>query len=180
MNALGLLRGLARNNAWCNHRLYTSCARLAHDDLHAQRTSFFPTIMKTLNHILIVDWYYIDAIAREGRGRRVLAVDEPFADFTPLREAQRTSDMKLIALVERMQEADVDAQIRIERTDHVDIEQTGDVLMHLFQHQIHHRGQAHAMLAGTEVAPPQLDEFFLAAELPLRRAELEELGLPLV
>jgi uncharacterized damage-inducible protein DinB len=28
-------------------------------------------------------------------------------------------------------------------------------------HQIHHRGQAHAMLAGTSVAPPQLDEFFL-------------------
>ena len=35
------------------------------------------------------------------------------------------------------------------------------LLPHLFQHQIHHRGQAHAMLAGTGVAPPQLDEFFL-------------------
>ena len=35
------------------------------------------------------------------------------------------------------------------------------VLAHLFQHQIHHRGQAHAMLAGTDVPPPQLDEFFL-------------------
>ncbi len=35
------------------------------------------------------------------------------------------------------------------------------LLAHLFQHQIHHRGQAHAMLAGTTVAPPQLDEFFL-------------------
>jgi hypothetical protein len=29
-------------------------------------------------------------------------------------------------------------------------------------------------------SPPQLDEFFLREELPLRRSELEALGLPLV
>lgn len=40
-------------------------------------------------------------------------------------------------------------------------ESVGSVLPHFFMHQIHHRGQAHAMLAGTAVAPPQLDEFFL-------------------
>jgi uncharacterized damage-inducible protein DinB len=51
------------------------------------------------------------------------------------------------------------------------------VLAHLFQHDIHHRGQVHAMLAGTRVAPPQLDEFFLAQDAPLRAAELEALGL---
>jgi len=51
--------------------------------------------------------------------------------------------------------------------------------MHLFTHQIHHRGQAHAMLSGTKVKPPQLDEFFMSEELPLRKAELEDLGLPL-
>jgi hypothetical protein len=51
------------------------------------------------------------------------------------------------------------------------------VLAHLFQHQIHHRGQAHAMLAGTPVKPPQLDEFFLTEEAPLRAEELAALGL---
>jgi hypothetical protein len=35
------------------------------------------------------------------------------------------------------------------------------------------------MLSGTRIKPPQLDEFFLAEELPLREAELKELGLPL-
>jgi len=33
-------------------------------------------------------------------------------------------------------------------------ESVGSVLPHLFVHQIRHRGQAHAMLAGTAVAPP--------------------------
>ena len=50
------------------------------------------------------------------------------------------------------------------------------LLAHLFQHQIHHRGQAHAMLAGTPIEPPQLDEFFCANEAHLRAAELAELG----
>jgi hypothetical protein len=35
------------------------------------------------------------------------------------------------------------------------------------------------MLSGTNVKPPQLDEFFLREELPLREADLRELGLPL-
>jgi len=51
------------------------------------------------------------------------------------------------------------------------------LLAHLFEHQIHHRGQAHAMLAGTSVPPPQLDEFFCANEAHLRAAELAEIGL---
>ena len=50
------------------------------------------------------------------------------------------------------------------------------LLAHLFQHQIHHRGQVHAMLAGTPVAPPQLDEFFSANEAHLRAKDLAELG----
>jgi uncharacterized damage-inducible protein DinB len=48
--------------------------------------------------------------------------------------------------------------------------------MHLFQHQIHHRGQAHAMLAETAVSPPQLDEFFPVEEAPSRATEFSRLG----
>jgi hypothetical protein len=51
------------------------------------------------------------------------------------------------------------------------------VLAHLLQHDIHHRGQVHAMLAGSGVAPPQLDEFLLAQDAPLRAADLAALGL---
>lgn len=181
MNARSMLRGFARNNAWANHRLYAACAQLSHEELHAKRTSFFPTIMMTLNHNLIVDWYYLDALQRGGRGRRVFERgDEPFSDFAPLREAQRKVDLELVAFVEGLaSEAELAVDVRLERESGIQIESAGDVLLHLFEHQIHHRGQAHAMLAGTKVEPPQLDEFFLRAELPLRQRELEELGLPL-
>ena len=51
------------------------------------------------------------------------------------------------------------------------------ILAHLFQHDIHHRGQVHAMLAGTSVKPPQLDEFYCANEAALRAKDLSEIGL---
>ena len=59
---------MACNNAWANHRLLAACARLSQADFVAPRTSFFPSIKATLNHILTVDWYYVDALERALRG----------------------------------------------------------------------------------------------------------------
>jgi uncharacterized damage-inducible protein DinB len=50
------------------------------------------------------------------------------------------------------------------------------VLAHLFMHQTHHRGQAHAMLAGTRVKPPQLDEFLMPSDAPFRVPDMAALG----
>src|SRR5437868_13365726 len=55
---------MAYNNAWANHRLLTACCKLSHADFEAPRTSFFPSLKATLNHIVTVDWYYIDALER--------------------------------------------------------------------------------------------------------------------
>ena len=179
MDAFSILVGFARNNAWANHRLYGACAKLSHHDLHATRTSFFPTIIKTLCHNLIVDWYYLDALTNGGKGRSVFASEEPLSAIEPLRAAQREADARLVAFAETLRApADLEKAVKLERDDHVQVETVGRVLLHLFEHQIHHRGQVHAMLAGTAVKPPQLDEFFLREELPLRKRELEEIGLP--
>jgi hypothetical protein len=67
-------------------------------------------------------------------------------------------------------------EVRINRGTRVQVERRDRLLMHLFQHQIHDRGQAHAMLSGTRIKPPQLDEFFSIAEAPLRASEFAGLG----
>jgi uncharacterized damage-inducible protein DinB len=64
----------------------------------------------------------------------------------------------------------------VPRRDHVQRERLDRLLAHLFQHQVHHRGQAHAMLSGTSITPPQLDEFFAVEEAPLRARDFAELG----
>jgi uncharacterized damage-inducible protein DinB len=180
VNALHVVQRLAENNAWSNLRLHRACARLAQGDLHAERTSFFKTIARTLNHILIVDWFYVDALESGGRGRSVFDDEEPFDAMEPLARAQREVDARLVAYTRGLAgEAALDAPVRMERSDHVQVERAGDVLLHLSTHQIHHRGQVHAMLSGTRVEPPQLDEFFMSEELPLREEELRALELPL-
>ena len=83
----------------------------------------------------------------------------PFPDRERLFEAQKKSDQKLIELTRNLQS--LEDEVRMQRQDHVQKDNVANVLMHLFQHQIHHRGQAHALLSGTSVAPPQLDEFFM-------------------
>ncbi|HTJ45425.1 MAG TPA: DinB family protein [Kofleriaceae bacterium] len=171
---------MAHQNAWANHRLANAIAQL--DDAAyklATRTSFFPSIHLTLVHILFVDRYYADALEDGGLGRAVFDDEDRFArdeSHAETRAQQRAIDQRLIAITQAIE---LDKPTRIPRADHVQVEKAHDVLLHVFEHQIHHRGQVHAMLAGTSVEPPQLDEFFLAAELPLRAAELTELGLPL-
>jgi uncharacterized damage-inducible protein DinB len=71
-------------------------------------------------------------------------------------------------MLARATEAQLVMPVPVQRRAGILTENATRLLAHLFQHQIHHRGQAHAMLAGTPVAPPQLDEFFCANEAHLR------------
>ena len=171
-------RAMARNNAWSSHRLLSACAGLSAADYGQRRVGFFPSIHLTLNHILIVDSYYVDALEGGGRGPALYADPAPCADFAALDAAQRAVDRRLVAWCNRLDAARLDGTVTLVRAGggrHD--ERAADVLSHLFVHQIHHRGQVHAMLSGTPVAPPQLDEFFLAQDEPLRRAEHAALGL---
>ena len=44
--------------------------------------------------------------------------------------------------------------------------QVAQILAHFFNHQTHHRGQAHAMLSSTDVAPPSLDLILFLRDHP--------------
>ena len=170
---------MARNNIWSNHRLLQVCKALSPADFAAPRTSFFPSLRATLNHILWVDIYYIDALERDPTVLK--RYDDPvpdFADAASLHDAQIASDRRLLAFCERQTEASLAEGLVLPRPNRTPPPSTvASILEHLFQHQTHHRGQAHAMLAGTAVKPPQLDEFFLDYDLKLRREEVERLDL---
>ena len=173
-------RAMARNNAWSNYRLYNACAQLSETEYRAERVSFFPSLPLTLSHIYLVDCYYLDALEEGGRGLSLFEQDEPFATLDELTSAQFTTDGRLIGYCDRLTAAGRSRAISLQRGKDLYVNETVEaVLSHLFVHQIHHRGQVHAMLAGTSVKPPQLDEFFLAQDAPLRRHELLALALPL-
>ena len=170
------MRAMAYNNAWANHRLLSACAKLSQAEFEAKGTSFFPSIKATLNHILVIDHFYVDALEGGTLGPAAWANEQPCADVAELKQAQTAVDKRLIAFCDGLQEKDLDKIIRVHRGTRIQEERCDRLLLHLFQHDIHHRGQAHAMLSGTSAKPPQLDEFFSIAEAPLRAAEFAELG----
>jgi uncharacterized damage-inducible protein DinB len=173
----------AHNNAWANHRLLAACCRLSQDELVAQRTSFFPSIRATLNHILTVDWFYLEILERSLAGLapaanpgRHFEPAEPFSTGTDLLREQHAADRRLIVLCEGLDEAAMAQPVLMPRRDGTHRDSVERILAHLLQHDIHHRGQVHAMLSGTGVKPPQLDEFYCANEAGLRADEFRELG----
>jgi uncharacterized damage-inducible protein DinB len=170
---------MARNNAWSNARLYRACLTLSDAAFAERRVSFFPTLQLTLNHILLVDRYYYDALVDGGEGLSIFADEVPYPRCADLWPAQRALDRQLIGFCDALvDDAALQRAVLIDRGPDIGVqrETVGTVLPHLFVHQIHHRGQAHAMLAGTDARPPQLDEFFLLADAPARERELAASG----
>ncbi|MED5622453.1 DinB family protein [Ideonella sp. BN130291] len=167
----------ARANRMANRRLHAAMAKLTRDDFHAPRTGFFPSLALTMNHILAVDVYYLDAL--EGVADMVARYDQFVAADTlqELAYRQRLCDERLIMVCDRLDAEAIDPVIVMDRGQgRQQRDRAGHVLAHLFMHQTHHRGQVHAMLSGTHIKPPQLDEFLMPSDAPYRVEDMRELG----
>ena len=176
MDLPAYLRIQAHANALSNQRLGRALQALDADAWAAPRNSFFPSLARTLDHILAVDHYYVGALHGDARLREAYAAFQPCTGADEWMQRQRASDLRLVAFCERLDAASVDAWVGMPRADHVQRDRAGHVLAHLFNHQTHHRGQVHAMLAGTAAAPPQLDEFMMPSEAHLRTADMAAFG----
>jgi uncharacterized damage-inducible protein DinB len=149
---------MARNNAYANRTLYNALGGLAAADFAAPRPGFFPSLLGTLNHIHEVDLFYVDALTEAGQGRAVYA-REDIRDVAALAAAQAAADARLTGFCET--DPDPARVVPVERREGMTGEAVGALLLHLFQHQIHHRGQAHVQISAAGIDPPQLDDFFL-------------------
>jgi uncharacterized damage-inducible protein DinB len=173
----GQLRIQAHANRLANRRLHAAMTALPDAEFAAPRTGFFPSLAATLNHLLAVDGYYIACLQGHGEeGVRRYRGFVPAASVTELALRQAASDAALIAFCKALDAAACGAPVEMPRGDHVQHDRVAHVLAHLFMHQTHHRGQAHAMLSSTAVAPPQLDEFLMPSEAHLRTADMAALG----
>jgi uncharacterized damage-inducible protein DinB len=167
------LRIQAHANALANLRLHAAMAPLTTQELHAPRTSFFPSLMATLNHILAVDLYYIAALAGDPDPEAAWKGYRPARELAPLAAAQRASDLRLVGWCSALDAAGCHRVVELPRANgRIQRDRAAHVLAHLFMHQTHHRGQLHAMLTGTAVKPPQLDEFLMPSEAHLRVPEM--------
>ena len=144
-------------NAWCNERLYDAAAVVPDADYRADRGAFFKSLHGTLNHLLVADRIWMKRFT--GAGTAPPSLDAIlYDDFAALRAARRSQDVLIGRYIAGLDDERLAGTIRyqtIVRPQAVE-QSLAPALDHFFNHQTHHRGQAHALLTailGNERTP---------------------------
>jgi uncharacterized damage-inducible protein DinB len=156
---------MADYNAWANARLYRMTARLPDADYRRDAGAYFGGLHGTLNHLLVADRIWMQRLT--GSGPQPAALNEIlFQDFTQLSAARQAEDARIVAYVASLSAAQLQEDWDYRTLSGAPQRQRRrDILAHLFNHQTHHRGQAHAILTGLGVREPEpLDLLILQRE----------------
>ena len=148
---------LADFNAWANTKIFASCKKLDESEYKKDRKAFFTSILGTLNHLLVIDKAYISRI--EGTDHGMKSMNQIlYEHIDALEEARIKEDKRLIDLVNNLSEENVHKEITYKGFESGSTTFTINfILMTLFNHQTHHRGQVHNMLSQAGIKPPQID-----------------------
>ena len=149
----------ARYNTLANQRLYDAAAGLPDFDRRRDVGAFFASLHGTLNHLLIGDRIWM---ARFEVGEAPsTGLDAILHDsFDALRDARATMDARIEAFFGALPEGFLERPLRyVNNEGRVFEDPPSLILPHFFNHQTHHRGQAHAILSqlGMARTAPVLD-----------------------
>ncbi len=164
MDAKPHFETLALYNRWANRRLYETAAALTETQFREDRGAFFKSICGTLNHILVADQIWLERI--EGTGPKPSALDAVLHDrLENLRVARDAEDARLLRMVTAQPEERFAGTLTYRNTKGTPFERPfADVLTHIFNHQTHHRGQAHSLFTQFGLTAPVLDFLYFLPE----------------
>lgn len=149
---------LAAYNAWANEGLYGAAKKLPNGAYRTDLGAFFGSIHGTVSHILLGDRIWMHVFT--GKGVKPTQLDAIlYDDFEALLDARRAEDARIVAYVAGLTEKDLAGVVRYSTIRHpANIEQyLAPLLIHFFNHQTHHRGQAHCLLTNVTGEAPALD-----------------------
>ena len=151
-------RQLADYNHWANLRIYGAALEMPEEQYRRPTGVFFGSLHGTLNHLLLTDRIWLKRLTGTGGDPdRLDAILHD--DRKELLSARLAEDARLKHVIGSYAETDLTGAVSYRTTSGKPYSQTlQDILLHLFNHQAHHRGQAHAccsIVTGRE--PPTLD-----------------------
>lgn len=138
---------IARYNQWMNDKLYDVCAGIPDQERKKDLGAFFKSIHGTLNHLLYGDKAWIGRFLAKPFTVTVIGEDL-HQDFDKLRTDRRAVDQEILDWSRKLRPQWLDAPF--EYTSNVDgktrVLPTWVLVMHMFNHQTHHRGQVTTLI----------------------------------
>ncbi|VVM68735.1 hypothetical protein PS687_00319 [Pseudomonas fluorescens] len=170
MNRIEQIALMATYNQWMNRKVYEAAAKLSDAQLREDRQAFFDSILGTLNHLVLGDTVWLKRFAQHPAGFTALAPLEAiatpvdlkrlaFADLSALATRRTWLDQLIIDWANTLREADLDLRLHYHTMRGVAADKPfASLLLHFFNHQTHHRGQATTLLtqAGVDVGDTDL------------------------
>lgn len=137
----------AAYNQWANNRIYDAALELTDEEFNRPVGAFFGSLMGTLNHLLVADRIWMKRFTGEGDAPAALDATVHRA-LAALRMARESEDRRIAEWVGTLTEKTLAGRFTyMTVTDMRTVSQRlAPALAHLFNHQTHHRGQAHTIL----------------------------------
>ncbi|WP_339906272.1 DinB family protein [Pseudomonas guineae] len=164
------LQLLARYNAWMNSKLYNAADQLSPQALREDRGAYFTSIFGTLNHIAVADIVWLKRFAEHPACNqlrealidvpRPTALDQQVFDaLAPLQALRGRLDGQISDWVAALTEPDLEQVLAYGNMKGVPAQRPyASLMLHFFNHQTHHRGQASTLLfqAGQDIGVTDL------------------------
>jgi uncharacterized damage-inducible protein DinB len=149
---------LARYNSAVNEQVYAACAQITDDEYRRKRTGSFGSIHGLLNHILLADRIWMARFSESEMTSTPPLDTILFDHLLDLRKARVSQDRSIENFMDSLDEDFLNREFRyVNNAGLRCLDPAPLVLAHFFNHQTHHRGQIHVMLASAGVKGLSLD-----------------------
>ena len=160
------IKMMANYNQWQNESLYGAADILGEDARKHQRGAFFGSIHHTLCHILWGDMIWTSRFAglAPPPANSIGDSSTMIEDWQELKTQRNQRDRQIIAWAEGLEDVMITGELSwysgaLKANTSRPL---GEVLVHFFNHQTHHRGQVHAMITAAGGQPDDTDLFVMS------------------
>jgi len=138
---------MAQYNQWMNQKIYVVCAKIPDAERKRDLGAFFKSLHGTLNHLLYGDKAWMERLAQGTYTPQTIGANL-YEDFTELRAEREKMDAWILSWASTLDETWLRQPFTY--TSNVDKKTrtlpTWCLVMHMFNHQTHHRGQATTLM----------------------------------
>lgn len=162
------VRTMAQYNAEMNRRLYAAASRLSDEERRRDRNAFWHSLHGTLVHILWGDFQWMSRFDGWQRPATPIKQSDQFIEgFEELRTARDKADADIRRWAGKVDDAWLNEDlVWFSGAAQREIRAPKRLLVtHFFNHQTHHRGQAHALITAAGETTDDTDLFLVVPQM---------------